>query len=218
MDRVLDVAIIDYQMSNMFSVLSACKLKSLNALVTSDRNAILSARSAILPGVGSFKEAMTHLGMMGLIDVIHDFIATGKPFMGICLGMQLLFTESEEFGHTKGLDIIPGRVAKFQNNSKETEILKVPQIGWNKININPKHRNNWHTQPLQGVPDKSFMYFVHSYYTIPQNDDAILSTTQYGNTNYCSSVIQDNVFACQFHPEKSAAEGLKVYSNFAQSL
>ncbi len=217
-NKKLDVAIIDYQMSNMFSVLSACKLLGLNAEITNDKDMILNARGAILPGVGSFNEAMTHLDKLELVPTIHDFVATKKPFMGICLGMQLLFTHSEEFGLTQGLNIIPGVVTKFQEDAHCPEKLKVPQIGWNRIKINQEAQTSWQHQPCEGVPDESYMYFVHSFFATPHDSNAILTTTMYGNTEYCSSVIHKNVFASQFHPEKSAAEGIKMYRNFAQSL
>lgn len=217
-NKKLDVAIIDYQMSNMFSVLSACKLLGLNAEITNDKNMILDARGAILPGVGSFKEAMTHLEKLGLVSTIHDFVSTEKPFMGICLGMQLLFTHSEEFGMTQGLDIIPGVVTKFHGDTHGPDKLKVPQIGWNRIKINQARWNSWQHQPFEGVPDESYMYFVHSFFVTPHHSNAILTTTMYGETEYCSSVIHNNVFASQFHPEKSATEGIKMYRNFAQSL
>ena len=218
MSPQLDVAIIDYQMSNMFSVASACKLMGLKARITSDRDDILNARGAILPGVGSFKEAMLQLEKLDLASLIKEFISTGKPFMGICLGMQLLFTESEEFGTTRGLGIIPGAVRKFNFTSNTHGRYPVPQIGWNRISIKPKNINNWERQPLTGISDDSFMYFVHSFYVIAEREENSLSKTTYGDMEYSSSVVAGNVFASQFHPEKSADDGIRIYENFACSI
>ena len=214
----LDVAIIDYKISNMFSVHSACYHFGLHSEITSDREKILNARAAILPGVGTFGPAMEHLQDMRLIPVIHEFIKTGKPFMGICLGMQLLLTESEEFGVHKGLNIIPGLVRKFPQGDRQEEKIRVPHIGWNKINVVNNDSGNWHSLPLCDIGNGELMYFVHSFYAVPDDDKTILTLTYYAGLNFCSSMAYKNVFACQFHPEKSGREGLKIIKNFSQSL
>jgi len=210
------VAIIDYQMGNMFSVQHACDQACLSSFITSDREEIQRADGAILPGVGAFGEAMQNLKRLDLIDVIKEFISSGKPFMGVCLGLQLLFTESEEFGKSRGLDIVRGSVIKFPSIDYNGKKLKVPQIGWNRIH-RPKGCDDdlWEGSPLQEVMSGAYMYFVHSYYAVPNSLSAVLSTTNYGNVDYCSSLLIDNVFATQFHPEKSALEGIAVYKKWA---
>ena len=204
----MDVAIIDYKMSNLHSVQSACNSVGLQSVITSDQNQILDAKVAILPGVGAFGEAMSHLTELKLDDCIYKFIDTGKPFIGICLGLQLLFEKSEEFGAQTGLDIIKGLVKRFQyyedNNTKYT----VPQVGWNRIIQNG---NSWENTLLCDNRDGDFMYFVHSYYVVPEDENISLTTTTYGKVKYCSSIKYKNIFATQFHPEKSGELGIKIY-------
>lgn len=173
----------------------------------------MKSRGAILPGVGAFGDAMHNLEKLDLIGPIKEFIASGKPLMGICLGMQLLFSESEEFGINQGLNVIPGKVMKFPAKNQEGEIVKIPQIGWNQI-YEPT-AEKWKNTPLQAIKNNEFMYFVHSYYAKPDRDESILSLTNYKGLEYCSSILHENVFATQFHPEKSAKEGMKIYSNWA---
>ncbi len=213
------VAIIDYGMGNMFSVMRACEHVGLNPVLTSDKKVILEAEGAILPGVGAFGDAMENLKKTDLVAPIKDFISAGKPFMGICLGLQLLLSESEEFGTNKGLDIIKGRVIKFPTIDKHNERKKVPQVGWNRI-YRPAAANgeHWKNSPLEEIKNEEFMYFVHSFYCAPEQAEVVLSLTDYEGTEYCSSVLVKNVFACQFHPEKSADEGLKIYKKWAQTL
>ena len=184
-----------------------------NPIISSDKDQIRNAEALILPGVGAFGNAMANLSKMDLINPILDHIQSGKPFMGICLGMQLLFTESSEFGNHKGLGIIEGSVAKFFNPSRE---ITIPQIGWNQI----KEPNNvdWNNSPLKNISDNSFMYFVHSYYAIPSNINQILTLTNYEEIEYCSAVNFKNIFATQFHPEKSGALGVSIYSEFLKPL
>ena len=203
------IAIIDYKMSNLFSVKAACEKVGLSPIVTSNGEEILSSDLAILPGVGAFGSAMDNIKSLNLDKIIYKYIESGKFFMGICLGLQLLFENSEEFGYAKqGLGIIKGTVKKF--NFKKNEKIYIPQIGWNKIFINEKKSN---TLPLKKDLDKSYLYFVHSYYVVPEDSKVILSETKYGEFNYCSSILKDNIFACQFHPEKSGTTGLEIYKN-----
>jgi imidazole glycerol-phosphate synthase subunit HisH len=201
-------------MGNLFSVQQACIHVGLNSIVTSDPKTIIGADAAILPGVGAFGEAMAQLQRMQLINPIREFIQKGNPFMGICLGLQLLFSGTEEFGQHAGLNIISGTVKKFPEITPENSKLKVPQVGWNSIFPHIKSAK-WGESPLKGITHGEFMYFVHSYYAIPETDDATLTTTNYEGIIYCSSVFKDNVFATQFHPEKSGIEGLKIYKNWA---
>lgn len=200
-------AIIDYGMGNLFSVQRACEHAGINAVITSDKELISGASAAILPGVGAFGNAMENLSKLDLLGPIKDFAASGKPFMGICLGMQLLFEESEEFGAYKGLGIFRGKVARFSGKEK------VPEIGWNRISF-PGCGSAEGTF-FSGINPGAYMYFVHSYYCCPADKELIVSETEYDGVKYCSSIAQGNVFAVQFHPEKSARDGLKVYENWA---
>jgi imidazole glycerol-phosphate synthase subunit HisH len=206
----MDVAIIDYKMSNLFSVQAACENVGLSSVITSDKNEILDAKIAILPGVGAFGEAMLYLRKSKLDDTINQFIESGKPFIGICLGLQLLFESSEEFGVNKGLGLVKGKVKKFQFHSEKFIKYPVPQIGWNKIK---RMGTSWEDSLLCNNTNDDFMYFVHSYFVEPDDESIILSQTTYGKTEYCSSIQQNNIFACQFHPEKSGEIGLNIYKN-----
>ena len=204
----MDVAIIDYKMSNLFSVQAACNKVGLSSVITSEKNEILDAKVAILPGVGAFGEAMKYLSDLKLDDTIFQFVDSGKPFVGICLGLQLLFDSSEEFGDYSGLGLIKGKVKKFKFHSHNSTKYPVPQIGWNKISRNG---SSWGNTLLCNNINDDFMYFVHSYFVEPENDNIMLSKTTYGNTEYCSSIQQNNIFACQFHPEKSGEIGINIY-------
>ena len=156
---------------------------------------------------------MNNLKELNLIEPIKKFIDSGKPFLGICLGLQLLFSESEEFGMTKGLGLVKGLVKRFNNVNKDGETRKVPQIAWNQIHrINGK---SWEDTPLNDIKEGEFMYFVHSFYVEPV-EPVELSYTNYDGQNYISSIKKNNLFACQFHPEKSAIEGLKIYNTWAK--
>jgi len=206
------IAIIDYQLGNLFSVKQACAYLGEDPVITTNKEEILGADYVILPGVGAFGDAMHNLESLDLVKPIKEFIASGKPFMGVCLGLQLLFTESEEFGRSKGLNLIEGVVKKFQSSYTNGNALKVPQIEWNQIY--ETSNNSWQQSPLKVCERGDYMYFVHSYYVAPQEDQYILSTTKYGEYTYCSSVIKNNIFACQFHPEKSGKIGLEIYKKF----
>jgi imidazole glycerol-phosphate synthase subunit HisH len=206
------IAIIDYQLGNLFSVQQACLHLGHEAFITSNPHDIVNADYAILPGVGAFADAMSNMQRLDIINPIKDYIASGKPFMGICLGLQLLLTESEEFGSTKGLNLIEGVVKKFSPVDTEGDVLKVPQIAWNQIY--PSKSNLWDDSPLSTCGEGDYMYFVHSFYAAPVSETVVLSTTNYGGFNYCSSVIKDNIFACQFHPEKSGQYGVEIYKNW----
>ncbi len=211
------VAIIDYEMGNMFSVDHACKFVGLNSIITKDKDVILNSDAAILPGVGAFGNCMDNLNRLDLISPIKDFVSSGKPFLGICLGLQLLFTESEEFGYSKGLNLVEGNVVKFPNTTSDGKILKVPQIGWNHI-YEPKNENHWSDSILKDTTSKEFMYFVHSYYIKPADEKDILTMTNYEGIEYCSGVKKNNITAFQFHPEKSGIEGIKIYRNWSSEI
>jgi glutamine amidotransferase len=210
----MNVAIIDYGMGNLFSIQRACACIGLRGIITSDKKTIAGSSGLILPGVGAFPDAMRNLRDLDLVGIIKDQIGIGKPFLGICLGMQLLFTESEEFGVHEGLDVIKGMVTKFGSAVKNGDGVnfKVPQVGWNRIYFKKK------TDLLEGVEDGEYMYFVHSYYALNGDPEASLTTTRYENTEYGSSYLKDSVFATQFHPEKSGPPGLRIYRNWAQRV
>jgi len=205
------VSIIDYEGGNLFSVIQACKSIGLDATLTSDYNKILKSDGLILPGVGSFPYAMNILKKKNLINPIKDFISSNKPFMGICLGFQLLFSRSEEFENCDGLDVVKGTVRKFDFQDKN---IKVPQIGWNKI----YNGIGWKNSPIENLKQQEYMYFVHSYYVDPFDKKNILSYTKYEGFEYCSSIKKSNIFATQFHPEKSGIEGIKIYKKWSNLL
>jgi glutamine amidotransferase len=212
------VAIIDYRMGNLFSVEHACAAVGIQPVITSDTDAILACDGAILPGVGAFGEAMENMRRLGLDGAVKRFLDTGRPFMGVCLGLQLLFEESEEFGSHRGLGLIRGSVRRFPGHSSSGETIRVPQIGWNQIRPAHGRAGDWDPSPLRGIAEGEYMYFVHSYYVAPAESADALSMTRYEGLEYCSSVRRENLFASQFHPEKSAREGLRVYRNWADTI
>jgi glutamine amidotransferase len=212
------VAIVDYEAGNLFSVEHACKAVGLKPVITNKPEDILKSDALILPGVGAFGDAMKSLHKLALDQPLRKFAASGKPFMGICLGMQLLFSRSEEFGEHEGLNLIEGDVVKFPSVNEYGEKNKIPQIGWNQINNPSEYRDKWHDTPLEQITNGEFMYFVHSFYAKPQNSENILTLTEYGGLEYCSAIIKKNIFATQFHPEKSASEGIKIYRYWANNI
>jgi glutamine amidotransferase len=197
------IAIVDYDMGNLRSVQKGFEKVGASATITRDPSVIATASKLVLPGVGAFGVCMEKLESYRLIEPIKEFIASGKPFLGICLGLQLLFEESDEFGSKKGLSILKGKVLRFPASG-----LKVPHMGWNSVELQKKSRL------MEGIDDGSYFYFVHSYYVEPVNS-VTLGTTGYGET-FCSAVEMDNVFATQFHPEKSQKAGLMILENFAK--
>lgn len=198
------IAIIDYGMGNLRSVSKAFERLGYKTAVTREPAVIADASHVVLPGVGAFPDCMRNLEQMGLVDPIRQALSSGKPFLGICLGLQLLFTESEEFGLHKGLGWIRGRVVRFKSNG-----LKVPHMGWNSLTMKKP------APVLDGLPADAMVYFVHSYYVAPDDPSLIATTTEYG-LSFASSIAAGNVFACQFHPEKSQAVGLMLLRNFAR--
>lgn len=205
------VVIIDYKLGNLFSVKQACDAVGMNAELSSDKNEILSADALILPGVGAFIEAMNNLHNLDLIEAIKSKVKSGTPIFGICLGLQLLFTKSEEFGSGNGLDLIPGIIKKFPAKLND-RVIKIPHITWNQVY---KLNHPWEKTPLVELKQNEFVYFIHSYFVQPDNDDFILTKTNYDGIEFCSSVIKENIFATQFHPEKSADKGISIYKNWA---
>lgn len=214
----MDVAIIDYKISNMFSVQSACQHVGLKAITTSDREEILKAKAAILPGVGTFGAAMDQIHQLGLDEVILEYVSSRRPFLGICLGMQLLLTDSQEFGLHQGLNLIPGQVRRLNADGGGIHKAKVPHIGWAEVKQTLSKPCSWSCHPMEGVNPGASMYFVHSYAVFPDDEQHVLTTTPHGKEVFCSTLVKDNVVACQFHPEKSGLEGIKIFKNLAASI
>lgn len=204
------IAIVDYGMGNLRSVEKAFLAVGCPADVTSDPDIVSKADRVVLPGVGAFGAAMANLRASGMDEAVLAAVRAGKPFMGICLGLQLLFTESEELGVFQGLDLVPGRVIQFfqpEDRTPETDKLKVPHMGWNVLNVKKS------VGPLKDFPVGGMVYFVHSFYVAPEDPSVIAATSVHG-IEFCAAIQRDNVFASQFHPEKSGAVGLAMLKNF----
>ena len=196
-------------MGNLRSVQKGFEAVGAKAIVTSDSKKILSARSVVLPGVGAFKACMDNLEKFDLIDTVKQSVQSGKPFLGICLGLQLLFSQAEEFGSVSGLGILKGKVVGFKDAPNSGDPLKIPHMGWNNVEVKPSH-------PLfDSVPNQSYFYFVHSYYVVPEDRATVATTTNYG-IEFVSGVHHENIHAFQFHPEKSQQLGLTVLKNFSR--
>ena len=198
------IAIIDYGAGNLQSVKKAFDFIGAESVITNDPKVILSADKILLPGVGSFGDAMDSMEKSGLIETVKQSALSGKPFLGICLGLQLLFEESEESPGVKGLGIFKGKIKKFSSDMG----LKIPHIGWNSLEIKQKDTL------FKNVPENSYVYFVHSYYLHAEDENDIATVTNYG-IDFHSAVGKDNIFATQFHPEKSGDVGLQILRNFA---
>lgn len=199
------IAIIDYGMGNLRSVQKGFEKVGIKAEITREVEKIRKAWGVVLPGVGAFGKCMENLTKYGLVEVIKEVVEEDRPFLGICLGLQLLFEESEEFGPVKGLGILRGKVVRFS----ESLGLKIPQMGWNTIE---KVKDS---SLMEGLSSGDFVYFVHSYYAVPASSEHIATKTTYG-VEFASSVQRGNLFACQFHPEKSGKVGLKILENFGR--
>ncbi len=207
MDKLREmIALIDYGMGNLRSVAKALENQGGKILLTSKTKDIERADKIVLPGVGAFGKAVRNLRSLGLIEPLKKALQSGKPFLGICLGLQILFEKSEE-GGTSGLGILPGEVKKFPLLSG----MKIPHMGWNTVKF--QKENHYSSAWFKGISDGSYFYFVHSYFVVPAHKEIIASTTFYG-IEFVSSIAWKNIFACQFHPEKSGEMGLKLISNF----
>ena len=197
------IAIIDYDAGDVKSVEKALQALNQEVIITNDKKILLEADKVILPGVGAFGDAMEKLQSYGLVEVIHELVEMKKPFLGICLGLQLMFDESEESPGVKGLGLLKGKIVRFPQSE-----LKVPQIGWNSLEF-PKE-----SVLFKGINTGEYVYFVHSYY-LKAEEDIVAATTEYGVTVH-AAVEKDNIFACQFHPEKSSVVGLNILKNFVE--
>ena len=225
--QAVHVAIVDYGMGNLFSVKQACVRAGLQVVIASSPQELIAADAVILPGVGAFGDAMETLTRLDLVSSLRDIAASPKPLVGICLGMQLLMTESHEFGRHRGLGIIEGEVVSLEVGVEGPRVLKVPQVGWNRIYAMGSGRHSdgtevsdtpWESPLLNGLTDGEYMYFVHSFYPKPVDASAVVSTTRYGNIEFSSSIRLGGVFACQFHPERSGPAGLRIYQNLAELI
>jgi len=204
------IAIVDYGVGNLRSVQKALERVGAAAVVTGDPEMLDGARGIVLPGVGAFGDGMDHLRARGLVAPVLRQVDRGKPLLGICLGMQLLFDESEEMGHHRGLGLLPGRVVRFPDGE-----LKVPHIGWNQLRLAEGLGQKAEGKLLQGIPDGAYSYFVHSYYPVVGEPGDVLATTEYG-VEFASVVGRGKVWGAQFHPEKSQEVGLLLLENLAR--
>ncbi|MFH0772289.1 MAG: imidazole glycerol phosphate synthase subunit HisH [Candidatus Omnitrophota bacterium] len=229
-----ELVIVDYGMGNLRSVSKAFEKVGARVKISDDPKTVSSAERLVVPGVGAFKDAMRQLKRRGLTEAIHEFVDKGRPFLGLCLGLQLIFFDSEEGGINKGLGFIEGKVLKFPKRPLTMEEgappLKIPHMGWNQIRIDgqrtahSRQKKNLNAKRymlnaekmcplLKGIPDGSYMYFVHSYYAEPEDDDCVAAWTDYG-IEFPSVVWSRNIYATQFHPEKSQKLGLEILRNF----
>jgi glutamine amidotransferase len=228
MPREPRIAIVDYGMGNLFSVKQACAHVGLDASITASAEEVRAADAVIVPGVGAFGDAMASLRELGMVEVLRNVAAEGTPFFGICLGLQLLMSESHEFGTYEGLGIVEGEVVSFGEPKEDGRTLKVPQVGWNALwraergsqaaAADTPASDLWADTWFRGQPDGVQMYFVHSFVVRPAASEVVVATTRYGDVEFCSALLCGNVFACQCHPERSGTHGLRVYEEFARDV
>ena len=215
MSRTEEIGIVDYGMGNLRSVGKALTTLGFPVRVSGDPSELSRCRGIVLPGVGAFRDCMENLGRQGLLPLLKDVLQDGRPFLGICLGLQILFSESEEFGRHEGIGFLPGKVVRFPagmnapNAASGTASLKVPHMGWNRVAFTMDH------PVLRGVPSGSYFYFVHSYYVRPDDPSVVACTTSYG-LEFAAGVGKGKLLAVQFHPEKSQVAGLALLSNFGR--
>jgi len=208
------IVIIDYGIGNVKSMYNAFYNIGFKPELTSDKQTILNADAVVLPGVGAFNKGMENLNESGLFQIIHDFIKKGNPFLGVCLGMQMLLEESEEFGLTPGLGLIKGKVVKLPILPNSVE--KLPHVSWNELREPTGGR--WNGTILNKVPINTDAYFVHTFVAVPKYEENILATTDYAGINFCSAIHYENIYGTQFHPEKSSQSGLSILTNFVNLI
>ena len=212
-----NIVIIDIGVSNLFSVKRAFEVVGANVVISNSKQEILNASKLILPGVGAFKTGIRNLEKMDLVETISKFAGTGKSLLGICLGMQLLLSDSEENGLWNGLDLVKGKVKKMIVPKSNEQGYKIPQIGWNYLKSNKNtcaSNEHWNNSILKNIGSEPYVYFVHSYSAYPENVNDCLAYTHYGFDHFCSVIQRENVMGCQFHPERSGSVGLKILKNF----
>jgi len=215
------VAVIDIGIGNLHSVLQACRAADLDAALSSDRAEIASADALILPGVGAFGDAMKSLAQRDLVGTLREFSLSGRPLFGICLGMQLLMSSSEEFGHYRGLDLIRGETVRFRKPlRKDGRVEKVPHVGWSRIRRPeaPIGSDPWVGTPLEELPAAPYMHFVHSYHVQPDDPRHVMAWTTYGDVTFASAVRVRNTYGFQFHPERSGPDGISLYRGIARVI
>lgn len=208
------IVIIDYGIGNVKSMYNAFFNIGLEPKLTSDKQIILNADAVVLPGVGAFNKGMENLNERGLFRIIHEYVKKGNPFLGVCLGMQMLLEESEEFGRTPGLGLIKGKVVKLPILPFSEE--KLPHVSWNELN--EPREGRWKNTILENIPVNTDAYFVHSFVAEPTYEKDILATTNYAGVNFCSAVQHENIYGAQFHPEKSSQIGLTILTNFVNQI
>lgn len=207
------VVVVDYGVGNLLSVIRALEVRGADVTVTNDPRAVLGADRLVVPGVGAFADGMAGLEERGLVQPIREFAATGKPLLGICLGMQLLFAESDEFGLHKGLDLLAGRVEAIPNEAPGGAWRKTPHIGWNELRL-PPGRHSWDGTLLAGLTEGSAVYFVHSFAAVPADPAVRLADCDHEGFAVSAAVQKNRICGCQFHPEKSGETGLSIIDNF----
>ncbi len=210
------VTVLDYGIGNVFSICNAFLQCGARIDLTGDCRKVRTADRLVLPGVGAFKDGMDNLRNAGLDEDIRAFTDTGRPLLGICLGMQMLMTVSEEFGICDGLDLISGRVAGIPAEGKNNVPHKIPHIGWNSIFPVTRDVNQWPSGVLENLEPRSMVYFVHSFHAVPMDRSHILAICDYNGVEVIAAVRKNNVFGCQFHPEKSGKTGLKIFKKFLE--
>lgn len=213
MTKMSEVVVIDYGVGNLLSVRRALEHCGASVQVTSDPELILDAPKVVLPGVGAFSKGMEELGRRGLDVVVREVAANGVPLLGICLGMQMLLDESDEFGTTAGLGLIPGRVIAVPTTSSDGHTQKIPHIGWNSL-VFPQGHKSWQQSLLHDIKQGAAVYFVHSFMASPSSPEDRIADCLYGDVPVSAVIGRNNVFGCQFHPEKSGDVGLQVMKNF----
>jgi len=208
------ITVIDYGMGNLFNVVRAFEALECDVSITNNFKDIVNADKLLLPGVGAFEDGINDLKTSNLDSAIKEFSVTGRPLMGICLGMQLLMSMSKENGRHDGLNLIEGDVIKFNEPNEKSSKYKIPQIGWNKLLENKL--NKWPGSILEGIENNAYMYFLHSYYVNPKDKKIVISETSYGQNLFCSVLQKNQIIGCQFHPERSGEIGLKILKNFIE--
>lgn len=215
MKSVPRVQIIDYGLGNLFSIQQACRHVGIEPVISGSPHELDQANAVILPGVGAFGKAMERLRELDFVEPLRETLKAGKPMLGICLGMQLLFDESEEFGTHAGLGLLPGRIRRIPDQVQANRRLRVPNVGWNQVHFADDAQNRW---IARGIRNDSYMYFVHSFYAEPSDSSDSLMATEYGKLRYCCAAQRGNILGVQFHPEKSGSVGLKLFKNWAEAI